>query len=109
MCWAFSSLAAAAEGHAALRRMRCRSEVRATSGKGFVRLMAEHEWLHLYYNYQVGPGCSKAGLVVQGVCTQCGPGSAKRPLGRPVGGSAELGRWQVRMRWDSNPSRFLVS
>lgn len=32
----------------------CRSEVRATSGKGFVRLMAEHEWLHLFYNYQVG-------------------------------------------------------
>jgi nucleoside-diphosphate-sugar epimerase len=29
-----------------------RSEVRATSGKGFVRLMAEHEWLHLFYNYQ---------------------------------------------------------
>ena len=29
----------------------CRSEVRATSGKGFIRLMAEHEWLHLYYNY----------------------------------------------------------
>lgn len=30
-----------------------RSEVRATSGKGFARLMAEHEWGHLYYNYQM--------------------------------------------------------
>lgn len=87
--------------------------MRATSGKGFVRLMAEHEWLHLYYNYQMPVHIFRCAGIYGPRWVQCGTGWLKAwaaEAGRwsdklAVGGFQQFGRggWQSTCPWHTAP------